>query len=282
MSALLLPPGYSTGYQPNVSATLGLVDIGANMTHTSFAPDLARVLERAKTAGVTKMMITGASKEGSVAAMQLAQAHSDWLFATAGVHPHHADEYDAFVDDLLADLLKLDVVKAAGECGLDYNRNFSPRDQQLFAFECQLKLAVAANKPVFLHQRDAHADFLSVLKEFRPQLKGAVVHCFTDTRAALDDYLALDCHIGITGWICDERRGVELFETVKAIPDDRLMIETDAPYLMPRNIKPLPKDRRNLPEFLPWVLDAVARSRGATLEHIAEITRRNAEQFFAI
>jgi TatD DNase family protein len=262
--------------------TLPLIDIGANLTHTSFAPDLAQVLLRAQAAGVQQMLVTGASKDGSVAAMQLAQAHPGLLFATAGVHPHHAADYDGFTEELLADLLVNDVVKAGGECGLDYNRNFSPREAQQFAFERQLALCVAARKPVFLHQRDAHTDFLAILKNFRSQLSAAVVHCFTDTRAALADYLALDCYIGITGWICDERRGAHLIEAVLDIPDERLLLETDAPYLLPRTIKPAPKDRRNLPEFLPAVLHAVASARKQTPEYVAQITTANARRFFEL
>jgi TatD DNase family protein len=263
-----------------------LIDIGANLTHSSFGADLETVIARAKHAGIRKMVVTGASTEGSVAAMQLCQSQPSEvplsLFATAGCHPHHASDYTAFTDDLFADLLQNPVVVAAGECGLDYNRNFSPREAQLFAFECQLKLAVRFNKPVFLHQRDAHEDFLAVLKEFRPHLKAAVVHCFTDTNEALADYLALDCYIGITGWICDERRGAHLIEAVRDIPADRLMIETDAPYLLPRTIKPAPKDRRNEPAFLPYVLAAVAAARAESMEHVAETTTQNAERFFGI
>jgi TatD DNase family protein len=260
-----------------------LVDIGANLTHSSFAADLDRVLQQAQAAGVRQMLLTGATAESSVASLQMAERYPEYgLHATAGLHPHHASEYTAFTDDLLADLLKHPLVAAAGECGLDYFRNFSPRDDQLFAFECQLKLAIAADKPVFLHQRDAHADFLAVLKQFRPHLKSAVVHCFTDSLAALEDYLALDCYIGITGWICDERRGTHLIDAVRLIPSDRLLIETDAPYLIPRSIKPAPKDRRNVPAYLPHVLRAVADARGESLAHVAQITTANAQQCFAL
>jgi len=259
-----------------------LIDIGANLSHTSFANDLNAVLKRAWDRGIQQIVVTGASKEGSVAAMQLAQAHPGFLFATAGVHPHHASEYDGFTEELLADLLSNDAVKAGGECGLDYNRNFSPADAQQFAFERQLMLAINAKKPVFLHQRDAHRDFLAILKSYRAQLRNAVVHCFTDTRAALNDYLALDCYIGVTGWICDERRGAHLIEAVRDIPDNRLMLETDAPYLLPRTIKPTPKDRRNAPEFLPVVLAAVAQARQQDPSHVARISCENARRFFEL
>jgi TatD DNase family protein len=259
-----------------------LIDIGANLTHSSFQADLNQVIQAAFDAGVVQMLITGASKEGSVAAMQLAQAWPGQLYATAGIHPHHASEFDAFTEELLADLLANDLVKAGGECGLDYNRNFSPKDAQIFAFERQLGLAIAANKPVFLHQRDAHDDFLAILKQARASLVGAVVHCFTDTRAALADYLQLDCYIGVTGWICDERRGAHLLAAVPDIPDDRLLIETDAPYLLPRTIRPAPKDRRNVPAYLPAVLETLAHARGQSPAHVAQITTANARRLFGL
>src|SRR6185312_13744644 len=119
--------------------------------------------------------------------------------------------------------------RAVGQTGLDYNRNYSPRDVQLAVFERQLAIAAELGKPLFLHQRDAHADFVALLRRWRDKVPAAVVHCFTDSREALADYLALDCHVGITGWICDERRGSHLRELVREIPADRLMIETDAP-----------------------------------------------------
>src|SRR5581483_1449708 len=146
---------------------------------------------------------------------------------TAGVHPHHASAFDGDTETLLRGLHALDEVKAVGETGLDYHRNFSPREAQLFAFERQLALAVECGKPLFLHQRDAHADFLACMDNVRGRIGPAVVHCFTGESAELDDYLDRGFHIGITGWICDERRGTHLRELVKRIPSDRLMLETD-------------------------------------------------------
>src|SRR6185437_6560668 len=136
-------------------------------------------------------------------ALALARAHPDILFATAGVHPHHAIDYDDATDALLRELASDPAVCAVGETGLDYNRNYSPHDVQLQVFERQLRLAVDVQKPLFLHQRDAHHDFLDLLRRYRDKVPAMVVHCFTDTGEALRDYLDLDCHIGITGWICD-------------------------------------------------------------------------------
>jgi len=249
-----------------------LIDIGANLTHEAFAHDLAAVLERASAAGVAQMVVTGASRAHSPRALHLAQQYPGVLFATAGIHPHHALEYTEECERELRELHTHPQVVAVGECGLDYFRDFSPRPAQRRAFERQLQLACDTGKPVFLHQRDAHADFISILREF-PALPGpAVVHCFTGSREELFDYLDHGWYIGITGWLCDERRGLHLRELVRHIPAGRLMLETDAPYLLPRTLKPAPKDRRNEPAFLAHIVRHVAHERGED----ASITAANA------
>ncbi len=259
-----------------------LVDIGANLTHESFHHDLPAVLQRAVAEGVQTVLVTGASREGSEQALAVAVAHPRQLYATAGVHPHHAIDYDAATDSRLRELARLEPVRAVGETGLDYHRNYSPREVQLEVFERQLQIAADLGMPVFLHQRDAHTDFLALLRRFRERIPAAVVHCFTDTAEALRDYLALDCHIGITGWICDERRGSHLRELVREIPSDRLMIETDAPYLLPRNVKPKPSHRRNEPMYLRHICEEIARDRGEPMEVTAAQTTANAERFFRL
>jgi TatD DNase family protein len=173
-------------------------------------------------------------------------------------------------------------VVAVGETGLDYHRNFSPREAQLFAFERQLQLAIACGKPLFLHQRDAHADFIACMDNVRGRIGRAVVHCFTGERQELFDYLDRDFYIGITGWICDERRGAHLRELVKSIPSDRLMLETDAPYLLPRTVRPMPKLRRNEPMYLAHICDEVARDRGEDVAVTAANTTATAMRFFAL
>lgn len=261
---------------------MDLIDIGANLTHDSFRQDLDDVLARASAHGVGRMIVTGASSEGSRHALELARGSHGRLFATAGVHPHHAVDYDDATDALLRQLAREPEVRAIGETGLDYNRNYSPRDVQRNVFERQLEIAVETGKPLFLHQRDAHHDFLAILKRYRDRVPAAVVHCFTDTEEALRDYLDLDCHIGITGWICDERRGGHLRELVKLIPANRLMLETDAPYLLPRTIRPMPKDRRNEPMYLAHIRDEVAKDRGETREVLTEASVRTSEAFFSL
>jgi TatD DNase family protein len=258
------------------------IDIGANLTHDSFRSDLDAVIERARAQRVVQMIVTGATVSGSTAALALAQTRPGTLFATAGVHPHHASRLAA--DDLaqLRDLLTQPQVVAAGECGLDYFRDFSPRPDQRRAFEWQLRLAAEIGKPVFLHQRDAHQDFIALLRDYHRQLTGGVAHCFTSGVAELEQYLALGLSVGITGWLCDERRGSHLKPLLSAIPGERLLLETDAPYLLPRDLAPRPKSSRNEPMFLPHIGAAVAAARGESLEQCAAATTANARRFFGL
>ncbi len=259
-----------------------LVDIGANLNHESFRHDFDAMLTRAKTHGVATLIVTGASLTGSDEALQLACAHPGRLYATAGVHPHHASDYDAATDQHLRMLARESAVRAVGETGLDYCRNYSPREVQLKAFEQQLAIAVDLNMPLFLHQRDAHGDFLALLKTVRDHVPACVVHCFTDTRKALFDYLDMDCHIGITGWLCDERRGTHLRELVGEIPANRLMIETDSPYLLPRNVRPMPPQRRNEPMYLAHICRELAHDRHEPIETTAAATTATAQAFFRL
>jgi TatD DNase family protein len=259
-----------------------LIDIGANLTHESFAPDLEEVLQRARAAGVGAIVVTGAELESSRQALDLARAHPRFLFATAGVHPHQAKDFAADLERELAALLQEPEVVAVGEAGLDYHRDFSPRPAQLKAFERQVELALLSGKPMFLHQREAHEDLLAVLKPVRDRLGPLVVHCFTDDRKALFETLDLDIHIGITGWICDERRGTHLLDLVRHIPADRLMVETDAPYLLPRDLPEKPKSRRNEPMYLPHIAARVAEARGEPFPELAHQTTATARAFFRL
>lgn len=257
-----------------------LIDIGINLAHDSFDHDRGEVIQRAAAAGVTRMMITGSSIAGTRAAIELVRQDPSRFRCTAGIHPHHASDLNKDTMAELASLADQPQVAALGECGLDYFRNFSPHAAQVAAFRKQLDLAVQLRKPVFLHQRDAHEDFVAIMREYRSRIAGGVAHCFT---AGLDEaraYLDLDLHIGITGWICDERRGLHLREVVRHIPAERLLIETDAPYLLPRNLQPKPKGRRNEPMYLPLVLEAVAGARHQSLRELASITTRNAQTLF--
>jgi TatD DNase family protein len=259
-----------------------LIDIGVNLAHRRFAADRDAVIERARRAGVGTMVITGTSVRASRDARTLAAARRGVLWSTAGIHPHEArDATPAAIAELRA-LAADPAVRAIGECGLDFDRMFSSREDQERGFADQLALAAELGLPVFLHERAAHARFIAILREHRPRLRAAVVHCFTGSAAELDTYLAIDLHIGITGWICDDRRGTGLRPLIRRIPRDRLMIETDAPFLTPRDLVPRPRDGRNEPGFLPHVLAAVARAADRPAAELADDTTRTARAFFAI
>lgn len=259
-----------------------LIDIGANLTHESFHHDRDAVLQRARAAGIVQMLITGASREHNPQALALAQAHPGFLYATAGVHPHHALEYTDECDAELRRLHTHPEVVAVGECGLDYFRDLSPRHAQRHAFERQLQLAADCGKPLFLHQRDAHADFVAMLKNFDGRLGPTVVHCFTGTRQECFECLDAGWYIGITGWLCDERRGQHLRAFVRHIPADRLMIETDAPYLLPRTVKPQPSHRRNEPMYLAHIVEELARDRDEPVATTAAATTAVARHCFGL
>jgi TatD DNase family protein len=258
----------------------GLIDIGLNLTHDSFDHDRDAVLARAQAVGVAGMLITGSDIPHSEAALRLARQYPAQLRATAGVHPHHAKDFSSEQLPLLTALLADPLVLAVGECGLDYFRNFSTHEQQEAAFRQQLELAVLVRKPVFLHERDAHDSFVGILSEYLPRLSGGVAHCFTGTVVQARRYVELDLYVGITGWICDERRGESLREAVRDIPQERLLIETDAPYLIPRDLRPKPKSHRNEPMHLPVVLQRLAQCRGEAAEELAAATTANARRLF--
>ena len=262
--------------------TIDLIDIGANLTHDSFADDRDEVIKRASDAGVKRIILTGSSEQGSRDAAALAESMPGTMYATAGVHPHHASEYSDSVHDTLSELASRDSVVAVGECGLDYFRNFSPPEDQRDAFRRQLEIAAETGLPLFLHQRDAHADFIEILAPAIGNLSRAVAHCFTGGAEELSACLDLGLYIGITGWVCDERRGQDLKGVVGQIPLDRLMIETDAPYLLPRTLDPKLKTRRNEPMYLREVLRVVADAMEMSEDSVAHATTENAEQFFSI
>lgn len=259
-----------------------LIDIGANLTHRSFRHDLDEVLTRAGSAGVTRMVVTGTDRQESLAGQALASQHPGRLYSTAGVHPHQASEWSEDTGRELAELAAAPEVVAVGETGLDFYRDYSPRPAQEVVFEAQLELAVDLGLPVFMHEREAHRRFAAILSRYRDRLSRAVLHCFTGSKEELAACLDLDLHVGITGWICDERRGLHLRDLVPKIPPDRLMLETDAPYILPRTIRPRPKERRNEPAFLTHVLATVADAQGMPPEAVAEQTTQTARAFFDI
>ena len=266
-------------------AAAPLVDIGANLTHASFDRDLSAVLGRARAANVTTLILTGTDREHAEQAVAMARQYTEAglaLYATAGVHPHDASRWDAGLASAMAELHRPPEVVAVGECGLDFNRNFSTPAEQERAFEAQLGLAANSGKPLFVHERDAGHRMREMLHAWRDDISDAVVHCFTADRDTLFGYLDLDLHIGLTGWLCDERRGHHLRELVGEIPLDRLMVETDCPYLLPRNLPAKLKGRRHEPALLPWIVREIAHWRGIAEETLASATSDTARAFFRL
>ena len=263
---------------------MDLVDIGANLADASFASDRDAVKKRAARAGVRRLVVTGTGLEESERALSLAEEDSAAIRCTSGIHPHLARQWTESPEMArrrLGQVLSHRLAIAAGECGLDYFRNLSPPDTQRKAFAGQLELAAEHGKPVFLHQRDAHDDFLAILKEHELSETGGVAHCFTGGPGEAENYLEMGLYIGITGWICDERRNQDLLKAVAVVPLDRVLLETDSPYLLPRHpdVKPV-KRRRNEPEFLPYVARALARHMNVDAEELAAASRRNTHALF--
>lgn len=258
-----------------------LIDIGVNLTSPQFKADLPQVIERALEASVRYMIVTGLTAPLSEEALALARAHRAHLCSTAGVHPHNAKTFGHHTRAELRRLALAPEVVAVGECGLDFDRDFSPRPAQRAAFESQLELAAELGKPVFLHERSAHADFYAIMKNARSKLVGGVVHCFTGRADELEHFLELGLCLGITGFICDDRRGTHLRDLVGRIPANRLMIETDAPFLLPRDL-PGPTSRRNEPAYLPHVARSVARYAGIEEAELRQRTLRTAFELFGL
>lgn len=250
--------------------------------HRSFNHDREQVVKQAAQEGVSPLILTGTSERNSIETAKYVSRYPGKLYGTAGVHPHDAKSCHTGTIHILRELAKNDYVVAIGECGLDYNRDFSPRDVQRKWFEAQIDLAVELNMPLFLHERDAFDDFASILENRKDDIPGMVVHCFTGTERELDKYLEMGCHIGITGWICDERRGKHLLKLIKKIPSDKLMIETDAPFLLPRNMEDRPRDGRNEPQYLIHILDEIAYYLGKEPEDLADETLYTTKRFFGI
>ena len=250
-----------------------MFDIGANLTSSHFSDDLDSVLDESFEAGVKKICITSSNLQDVRNAKKITERNKN-LYYSVGFHPHNAKDFKIeFLKDMS---IYLDDPKAIclGEMGLDFNRNFSSKEEQILCFESQLSLADSINKPLFLHQRDAHEEFLSILDNFKFNQK-LIVHCFTGNLSELEDYLKRDFYIGITGWVCDLKRGLDLRECINHIPQDKLLIETDSPYLSPRK-----KIRRNEPKFLIDVAEEVARLRQQTKESIVKSSYENSLNFF--
>ena len=250
-----------------------MFDIGANLTSSHFSKDLDVVLNDSLTAGVEKICITSSNLDDVKNAKKMSEKYKN-LYYSVGFHPHNAKDFKIeFLKDMSVYLNDPKAI-CLGEMGLDFNRNFSSKEEQILCFESQLSLANSISKPLFLHQRDAHEEFLSVLDNHKFNQK-LIVHCFTGNLSELEEYLKRDFYIGITGWVCDLKRGKELRKCINQIPEDKLLIETDSPYLSPRK-----KIRRNEPKFLIDVAEEVATLRNETKESIINSSYENSLNFF--
>lgn len=261
-----------------------LTDIGVNLLHAQFAKDRQSVVTRARAAGVSRMLVTATNLEEAAAAAALCAEQGPGLWCTAGVHPHDAKDANVGWQSRLVELVALPQVKAVGEMGLDFHRDFSPRHIQVEVFRAQLAIAADCNKPVFVHDRDSGGMVQQLLNAQAPKPPGVVIHCFTGSREELLGYLDAGHHIGITGWVCDQRRGAQLRELVPLIPLERLLVESDAPFLRPHNA---PKaqvkgDRRNEPALLHYVIEQLAQLYGYSPAAIAAASHDNAAALFQL
>ena len=257
-----------------------IADIACNFTSDRFDNDLDEVVDRAITNHITKFGLICSRLRDIDKLLEIYNRYSKNMFFTIGVHPHHANEINAEYLEKLKEAINVNNPHAIGETGLDFYRNLSTYEEQTFAFEEQIKIAIDTNKPLFLHQRDSHEDFIKILRKYSSNINKAVVHCFTGTQEQLDNYLELDCYIGITGWICDEKRNVELRKTIKNIPLEKLMIETDCPYLIPKNLHDKPKNNRNEPCNLNHIVSEIGMLKGIDEEILRKATFKNTKSFF--
>lgn len=257
-----------------------LIDIGCNLTSPRLLPNLAQILSSAQGAGVVKQILTGTDLISNEQALTLANQYPE-LYATTGHHPHHANDWHPKHHPIaIQALARHPRVVAVGEMGLDYHRNLATPANQRKSFNAQLEIAKTVGKPVFLHERHAADDFFAILTPALPELQGAVWHCFTGNLDQLRQALELGLYIGITGWICDPERGQSLRDIVHHIPDERLMIESDAPYLTPKTLTPTP--RTNEPQYLPEVLRVLAQCRQQNPQTLAQLIYENTQRFFRL
>ena len=257
-----------------------IADIACNFTSDRFDNDLDQVINRAIVNNITKFGLICSRLSDIDKLLEIYNRYSKDMFFTIGVHPHHANEINEEYLKKLKEVINNNNPHAIGETGLDFFRNLSTYEEQIFAFEEQIKIAIDTNKPLFLHQRDSHDDFIKILRKYSSDINKSVVHCFTGTKEQLNDYLELDCYIGVTGWICDAKRNIELRKTIKNIPLERLMIETDCPYLIPKNLEEKPKNNRNEPTYLNHIANEVAALMKKDINDIREKTYKTSLSFF--
>ena len=256
-----------------------MIDSHCHLDHEPLLSDLTNVIKRSKKVGIKKLLTISTSLESFDRIKTIIQKDK-MIYGTIGIHPHETNKNKITSDIIIKNITENDKIIGIGETGLDFFRNISSYEEQLFAFEEQIKIAIDNNQPLFLHQRDAHADFMKVVKKYKDNIPKAVLHCFTGTQKELDDYLNMGFYIGLTGWICDERRNVDLRKSLINIPLEKLMIETDCPYLIPRNLDDKPKNNRNEPSYLPHIAKEIASLVNIDVNKFVEVTYANSINFF--
>uniref|UniRef100_A0A1B6E529 Deoxyribonuclease TATDN1 n=1 Tax=Clastoptera arizonana TaxID=38151 RepID=A0A1B6E529_9HEMI len=281
-----------------------LVDTGANLTNKKFSRDLESVIKRAKDAGVQKIIVSGSSLKSSREALRLARIYPGTLYSTAGVHPHDAKSWNENSLAELKEIAESSECVAIGECGLDYNRDFSTPDVQKEVFEQQVRLACALKKPLLLHERDAHEDLIDILNTHKDCLPSLVLHSFTGTTNQALVYLQMDMYLGITGYLCKDNAadGIQSFLESRQLPLERLLLETDSPFMypnargmkLPTKVKEALTERslsflqryctfqRNEPCSLPAIVEIVAAFLEKSPEEIALATAFNALKIFGL
>ncbi|KFD51531.1 hypothetical protein M514_07581 [Trichuris suis] len=287
------------------AAPYQLVDIGANLTGPAFNNrDLEAVLGRAKDSGVCKIIVTGTSVDVTKEAMRLCRLYPDYLYFTAGTHPHDAKHFTPECIDRLEELAGQPECVAIGECGLDFNRMFSPRETQLKVFDAQVQLACKLKKPLFVHEREAHEALVAILKKYEGQLREVVIHCFTGTMEEAKAYLDMGFYIGLTGYLWKDtvEHGVKFMLKNRLLPLNRLLVETDAPYMYPNiRAKKLSQDikdkisshassfvlnhcsfQRNEPCSLPATVEMIAAYANVSPDEVALRTTMNAVKIFGL
>ena len=257
-----------------------MIDIGVNFHSSQLKGKTEELVTKAKTAGLEALLATGTSLASSRLAHSLTEQYGGYIWATAGVHPHAAKEWSSAVEKNLETLWSHPAIVAVGEAGLDYNRMFSPKDAQKHAFSRQLDAAIRLKKPLFLHCRDAFDDFRPMTREATAAGARGVVHCFTGTAQEAAAHLEDGLDIGITGWVADPNRGAALRDALKVIPLERLHLETDAPYLMPRNIPK--RGPVNVPANLVWVARAIAEVKRCSEADIRKACTQNSRVLFGL
>ncbi len=258
-----------------------LIDIGANLTHSQLFDKIHTVIDNFKKVHIQKVIITSSDLHDTKTALNLIKEFPGLFYTTVGFHPHNAKNFNESDLKSMEVLSKNPNVVAVGECGLDYYREYSPKKQQIECFEKQLFLSSKVNLPIFLHERGSHNDFYLMLKKHIDTINNCVVHCFTGTKEELIKYIDLGCYIGITGWITDMERGSHLHNIIQLIPEDKLLVETDAPYLLPKNID-VSHDIINEPAHLPYIVQTISKCLNKNMEYVCNKTYENTMRFFGI